>query len=154
MCRSQQRGIGFNGIRLFFSPPSELREERKINTRERGVTGHHFRIEVAVSHCHLVTFVRHCTFKPSFFSPLLFISLVSARAHCLNSPGDILCCNLKTRGQEIKCKGISLKPIGRLVQRLLLFSADPHPPFSFHRLVSLDLPCDPGGIYLYYICIL
>lgn len=31
--------------------------------------GHHFRIEVAVSHCHLVTFVRHCTFKPSFFSP-------------------------------------------------------------------------------------
>lgn len=31
--------------------------------------GDRSRIEVAVRHCHLVTFVRHCTFKPSFFSP-------------------------------------------------------------------------------------
>jgi len=87
---------------------------------------------VAVRHCHLVTFVRHCTFKPSFFSPL-FLSPVSSPAHCLNSPGDILCCNLKTRGQEIKCKRISLKPIGGLVQNLLLFS---NPILPSHSVLS------------------
>lgn len=31
--------------------------------------GDRSRIQGAVRHCHLVTFARHCIFKPSFFSP-------------------------------------------------------------------------------------
>lgn len=49
----------------FFSPRSALQRRKKSILGQE----HHFRIEVAVRDCHLVTFVRHCTFKPSFFSP-------------------------------------------------------------------------------------
>lgn len=61
-------GICFSWIRLFF-PSGARREEKKNQYLGAQHDGHHFRIEVAVNHCHLVTFVRHCTFKPSFFSP-------------------------------------------------------------------------------------
>lgn len=47
----------------------EKRRKKKSILGSTAWQGHHFRIEVAVNHCHLVTFVRHCTFKPSFFSP-------------------------------------------------------------------------------------
>lgn len=56
---------------FFFLSVSQKKkgEKKKINTREHSMTeGDRSRIEVAVRHCHLVTFVRHCTFKPSFFS--------------------------------------------------------------------------------------
>lgn len=135
----------------FFSLP--LCSRRKREGAKKSILGstpwhgHHFRIEMAVSHCHLVTFVRHCTFKPSFFSPSSSLHSLLARAHCLNSPGGVLCCNLKTRGQEIKCEGFSLKPIGGPALCRLLFS-DPHPPSSFHPLVSADLHCVAARIYL------
>lgn len=61
--------ICFNWIRLFLPPPVLREKNKKSILGSTAWQGHHFRIEVAVRHCHLVTFVRHCTFKPSFFSP-------------------------------------------------------------------------------------
>lgn len=100
----------------------------------------------------MVTFVRHCTFKPSFFSPSsLPLHSILPPAHCLNSPGDILCCNLKTRGQEIKCKRISLKPIGALLQHLLLFSD----PILLFLISSPCLPrpplCSGRNVFVVYL---
>lgn len=68
MGHCQQRGSVSTGLDFFF--PSVLQEKgKKSILGSTAWQGHHFRIEVAVRHCHLVTFVRHCTFKPSFFSP-------------------------------------------------------------------------------------
>lgn len=132
-------GICFSGIRFFFFFPLVL-EERKNQylgaQHDRGIISELKGLSFIVIWRLLFAIV---LLSPHFSLSLLFLSLVSSPAHCLNSPGDILCCNLKTRGQEIKCKRISLKPIGGLLRHLLLFSC-PHPPF----LISFScLPRSP-----------
>lgn len=146
-------GICFDWIRLFFfSPSGAPREEAKKSIL--GSTAwqeHHFRIEVAVRHCHLVTFVRHCTFKPSFFSPsssfhsflplpIVWIPLVTFYVAIWKLEGK------RSSARESLCNQLVV-----VVDRFAIYfclATAPLPPFSFHPLVSLDLHCVPGGIYL------
>lgn len=87
--------------------------------------GDHSRIEVAVRLCHLVTFVRHCTFKPSFFSP-------SSSPHPF-LPRPIVWIPLvafyvqigKLEGKRSSVRDSLWSHNGGLVQHLLLFCSPP-----------------------------
>lgn len=102
--------------------------------------GDHSRIEVAVRHCHLVTFVRHCTFKPSFFSP-------SSSLHPF-LPWPIVWIPLvafyvqigKLEAKRSSVRDSLWSHNGGLVQHLLLFSSPP--PTSF-LISSSCLPRPP-----------
>lgn len=111
---------------LIWFPSVSQKKKEKINTWERGMTeGDHSRIEVAVRHCHLVTFVRHCTFKPSFFSP-------SSSLHPF-LPRPIVWIPLvafyvqigKLEGKRSSVRDSLWSHNGGLVQHLLLFSSPP-----------------------------
>lgn len=104
--------------------------------------GDRSRIEVAVSHCHLVTFVRHCTFKPSFFSPssslqpfllrpIVWIPLVAFYVQIG-----------KLEGKRSSVRDSLWSHNGGLVQHLLLFCSPPLPPPSF-LISSSCLPRPP-----------
>lgn len=103
--------------------------------------GDRSRIEVAVRHCHLVTFVRHCTFKPSFFSP-------SSSLHSF-LPRPIVWIPLvafyvqigKLEGKRSSVRDSLWSHNGGLVQHLLLFCSAP-PPSSF-LISSSCLPRPP-----------
>lgn len=111
--------------------------KKKINTLERGTTEDHSRIEVAVRHCHLVTFVRHCTFKPSFFSP-------SSSLHPF-LPRPIVWIPLvafyvqigKLEGKRSSVRDSLWSHNSGLVQHLLLFSS-PLPPILLSHFILLS----------------
>lgn len=69
MGRCQQQGSVSTGLNYFSLSLCSKGRKKNQYLGSTAWQEHHFRIEVAVRHCHLVTFVRHCTFKPSFFSP-------------------------------------------------------------------------------------
>lgn len=91
---------------------------------QRGVGWQQYcsRIEVPVSLCHSVTFLRYCTFKASFFLVVTFhfpTLLLSEFPWLLFLPGDF---KFGTKvGQKIKCSENLLNLIGRTTWHMLVF---------------------------------